>query len=124
MPRYPHRNGLALPIQELGYQVVLPERRQTSQHHLYFPRRLYDQTPVRHLFRNLVDHVVTMENEPHRELHYRFTGSVLPRRELMVDVMDEYLALHGVIDFVSEKRTSQTYQLSAEQYQNIVERSA
>lgn len=124
MSRYPTSQGLAIPIQQLGYEVVLPERRQTSQHHLYFPRRLYDQTPVRHLFRNLVDHVQTMDNQPHRELHYRYTGPVLPRRELMIDVMDEYVALHGVLDFVSEKRTSQTYQLSEEQYQNIIERSA
>lgn len=123
MSRYPRRDGLAIPIQELGYEVVLPERRKTSQHHLYFERRLYDQTPIRHLFRNLVTHVQTMENLPHQELHYRFTGPVMPREGLMIDVLDEYVALNGVLDFVSEKRTSQTYQLMPEQWQEIRSRA-
>lgn len=119
MSRYPTSQGLAIPIQQLGYEVVLPERRITSQHHLYFPRRLYDQTPIRHLFRNLVDHVQTMNNAEHIDLHYRFTGPVMPKEGLMIDVLDEYVALNGVLDFVSEKRTNSIYQLMPEQWQEI-----
>lgn len=122
MSRYPTSQGLAIPIQQLGYEVVLPERRQTSQHHLYFPRVSYSQTAIGHLFRNLVDHVDTMANEPHRELHYRFTGPVKPREGLMIDVMDEYVALNGVLNFVSEKKTSTTYQLYPDRWEEIKSR--
>lgn len=123
MSRYPTLQGLAIPIQQLGYEVVLPERRQTSQHHLYFPRVSYSQTPISHLFRNLVDHVDTMANQAHMDLHYRYTGPVKPREGLMLDVLDEYVALNGVLNFVSEKRTNSIYQLSLEQYEQIKNRN-
>lgn len=123
MPRYPHRNGLALPIQELGFEVVPHERRLTSQHHLYFPRRAYSQSPIKHLFRNLVDHVQTMANQPHMDLHHRYTGPVIPREGLMIDVMDEYVALNGVLNCVSEKRTNSVYQLIPEQWEEIKSRA-
>jgi hypothetical protein len=119
MPRYPRTDGLALPVTELGYEVVLPERRMTSQHHLYFPRAAYHNLPIRHQFRNLVDHVQTMRNPDHDDLHRRFTGPPVPHTELMVEVLDEYLALNGVINCVREKRTSDVYQILPHQWEQI-----
>lgn len=119
MSRYPRNLGLALPVQELGYEVVSPERHKTSQHHLYYPKRSYYNIPIRHQFRNLVSHVQTMWNEEHDDLHRRFTAPPIPRTELMIDVLDEYLALNGVIHCVREKRTSAVYEIQAEQWQLI-----
>lgn len=119
MSRWPRQAGLALPIQEIGFEVVQPERRLTSQHHLYFPRANYHNIPIRHQFRNLVDHVQTMENSAHSELHRRFTGPPVPRTELMIDVLDEYLALNGVINCVREKKTNDIYQIQPEHWQVI-----
>jgi hypothetical protein len=66
MQRYPRQSpGLAKPITEIGYEIVPHERGKTSQHHLYYNRASYQNIPIRHQFRNLVDHVVTMENGAH-----------------------------------------------------------
>ena len=40
----------------------------------------------------------------------------MPHVGLMVDVLDEYLALHGVIDLVREKATNETREMSAAQW--------
>jgi len=117
--RFPLSQGLAVPITELGYEIVPRQRGATSQHHMYFNRASYHNIPIRHQFRNLVDHVVTMENGAHQELHYRFTPPVIPRTELMIDVLDEYLALNGVINCVHEKRTNDTYQIPPERWEVI-----
>jgi hypothetical protein len=119
MRRYPLSQGLAIPVTELGYEIVPQQRGETTNHHLYYVRALYNNVPVRHQFRSLVDHVVTMENTQHQELHERYRSPVVPRRELMIDVLDEYLALNGVINCVYEKRTNQTYQITAEQWARI-----
>lgn len=121
MPRYPRIQGLALPIQEIGYEVVERERRITNQHHLYWPHSYYHNIPIRHQFRNLVDHVQTMRIPDHDDLHRRFTGPPVPRTELMIDVLDEYIALNGVINCVREKRTSDVYQIEPNQWQVIRE---
>jgi predicted protein tyrosine phosphatase len=117
--RYPRRNNLALPISEIGYEVVSHRRGETQNHHLYWNRASYSNIPIHHQFRNLVDHVVVMKNSDHSELHYRFTPPVIPRTELMIDVLDEYLALNGVINCVREKKTNETYQIQPDQWQQI-----
>jgi hypothetical protein len=119
MGRYPRFSGLALPVTELGYEIVPHERGLTSQHHLYYNRASYQNIPIRHQFRNLVDHVVTMQIPQHNELHYRFNPPVIPRTELMIDVLDEYLALNGVINCVYEKKTNETFQIPPERWEVI-----
>ena len=119
MSRYPSRNGIALPIQEIGFEIVPQQRGITSNHHYYFNRASYHFIPIRHQFRNLVDHVISMENLEHENLHYRFTPPVIPRTELMIDVLDEYLALNGVINCVREKKTNEVYEIQPEQWQII-----
>jgi predicted protein tyrosine phosphatase len=117
MSRYPRQEGLAVPVQNLGYEIVPHKRGSTTNHHLYYNRASYQGIPIRHQFRNLVDHVVTMENAPHQELHYRFTPPVIPRTELMIDVLDEYMALNGVLNCVREKKTNEIYQIQPDHWQ-------
>lgn len=119
MPRYPRQNGLALPIESIGYEIVPRKRGSTTNHHMYWNRASYFNVPIRHQFRNLIDHVVPMEIGQHAELHNRFTPPVIPRTELMIDVLDEYLALNGVINCVREKKTNEIYQIQPEHWQVI-----
>lgn len=119
MPRYPRAEGLALPVTELGYETVPYRRGFTTNHHMYWNKASYFNIPIRHQFRNLVDHLVAMEIAPHNDLHRRFTPPVIPRTELMIDVLDEYVALHGAIDCVHEKRTNEIYQIQPERWEAI-----
>lgn len=116
--RYPSRNGLALPPEELGLRVVEAQRRVTSNHHLYWPGRNY-QGPVSHLFRALVPHVVPLLIQEHEELHHEYSPPVMPKEGLMVDVIDEYVAMNGVINAVYDRRTMEHYQITAEQWARI-----
>lgn len=118
MARYPTKNGLCVPIQELGYRVVQPKRKITSNHHMYFYREEY-VLKFERVFRSLVTNVVPMLTTEHNDLHERYSHPIVPKTSLMIDVVDEYLALNGVIDLVSEKRTNQTYQITAEQWQRM-----
>jgi hypothetical protein len=86
---------------------------------MYFPRADYAGVPIRHQFRNLVSNVVTMHNDQHQELHEIYSGPVIPRLELMVDVLDEYLAINGVINCIREKKTSEVYQIQPQQWELI-----
>ena len=120
MQRYPrYESGLARPVTELGFEVVEQERGKTSNHHLYYPKRNYTQNPIRHTFRNLVDHVQTMWISEHNTLHHRYSESQIPPTELMIDVLDEYLALNGIINCVYENKTNQTRQVDAEMWERI-----
>jgi len=74
---------------------------------------------VQHLFRNLVDHVVDMSIHDHEELHQRFRGPLRPPDGLMVDVLDEYMALNGVIECVKERKTGVTYQVDQDLWSQI-----
>jgi hypothetical protein len=116
MPRYPLRNGLALPVTELGYDVVPYERRFTTNHHLYFNRANYQDKRYRQIFRGLVSHVVTMPLHQHMDLHDNFSQPVMPSDSLMVGVIDEYLHMNGAIDVARETKTNQTYQILPDQW--------
>lgn len=118
--RYPTtKAGIAVPPQELGYDVVLPERRKTSQHHLFFERRMYQDSRLHSVFRGLVSNVYTLPNTQHNELHERYSAPRVPTDTQMIDVVEEYLSLYGVIDVVREKRTHETYQIESGTWQNI-----
>lgn len=123
MSRYPSRNGIALPVQELGYEVVERQRGRTSNHHLHHTRESYQGKRHRQIFRGLVTNVQTMWIPEHVELHNRYSPPVMPSDFLMIDVVEEYLSLHGVIDVVCEQKTNEHYQVTQHQWDRIVGRN-
>jgi len=117
--RYPTtKSGLALPIQEVGFEVVQHQRRLTNRHHLQFERNNYT-SPLQRVFRGLSSRVVDMWIIDHNELHERYSAPRVPTDIAMIDCVEEYLATYGVIDVVREKRTHQTYQIESGTWQNI-----
>lgn len=117
--RWPSRSGLAVPIQELGFREVPPERGRTNNHHLYFERQKYRDIRWRSVFRNLVDHVVTMEVPEHNDLHRRFTSPKIPADTLMLEVLQDYMDEHGAIDCVREHKTHEVYQIQSGEWEFI-----
>lgn len=117
--RYPvNRQGLALPVQEVGFEVVQHQRRVTNRHHLQFERNNYI-SPLQRVFRGLSSRVVDMRIIDHNELHETYSAPRIPSEVAMIDCVEEYLATYGVIDVVREKRTHQTYQIESGTWQNI-----
>lgn len=117
--RYPvNRQGLALPVQEVGFEVVQHQRRVTNRHHLQFERNNYT-SPLQRVFRGLSSRVVDMRIIDHNELHETYSAPRIPSEVAMIDCVEEYLATYGVIDVVREKRTHQTYQIESGTWQNI-----
>ncbi len=119
MGRYPVRDGLAVPIEEIGFETVSHQRKVTNNHHLYFDRAWYMEKRYRQVFRGLLPHVQTMNIEEHNVLHDRYSGPPMPRDALMIEVVDEYLFMNGVIDVVRESKTCETYQIEPSQWQSI-----
>lgn len=117
--RYPvNKQGIALPIQEVGFEVVQHQRRLTNRHHLQYERNNYT-SPLHRVFRGLSSRVVDMWIIDHNELHERYSAPRIPSEVAMIDVVEEYLSLYGVIDVVREKRTHETYQIESGTWQNI-----
>lgn len=117
--RYPvNKQGIALPIQEVGFEVVQHQRRLTNRHHLQYERNNYT-SPLQRVFRGLSSRVVDMWIADHNELHERYSAPRVPTDIQMIDVVEEYLSLYGVIDVVREKRTHETYQIESGTWQNI-----
>lgn len=71
------------------------------------------------MFRGLSSRVVDMWIIDHNELHERYSAPRVPTDIQMIDVVEEYLSLYGVIDVVREKRTHETYQIESGTWQNI-----
>jgi len=117
--RWPVRNGLAIPTAELGFEEVPHQRRLTTNHHNYWSRAQYQDKRYKQVFRGLLPHLTTLPIEVHEQLHEKYSPPIMPRDSLMIDVIDEYLSLNGVIDVVYEKKTNQTYQIETEQWQSL-----
>lgn len=117
--RYPvNRQGLALPVQEVGFEVVQHQRRVTNRHHLQYEKGMYT-SPLQRVFRGLASRVVDMRIIDHNELHETYSAPRIPSEVAMIDCVEEYLATYGVIDVVREKRTHQTYQIESGTWHNI-----
>lgn len=115
--RYPtSKSGLALPPNELGFEIVPHKRRETTNHHNQWERKAYAGTRYRQIFRNLVSNVYTLSLHDHEELHEIYSPPVMPKDIQMIDVVEEYLATYGVIDLVREKRTQDIYQVTSDQW--------
>ena len=118
--KYPTRNGLIISPYELGYAEPTEtdiDSRLTTNHHGYFTKKMYGRTAIRHTFRNLVDHVSPLVKEEHQELHDKYTPPQMPHLGLMVDVLDEYMALNGVINLVREKATNEIREMTESQWE-------
>ena len=116
--RYPSKDGLAVHPEQLGLRVVPFERRLTNNYHRYWPKSNY-QGFVTHIFRGLVTNVHTMLIEEHDQLHRDFSAPQMPKEGLMIDCVDEYLALNGIIEVVKDRVTAEHYQITAEQWARI-----
>jgi len=118
--RYPTRGGLIIPPAEIGLHAPTPEdlgvRRLTSNHHAYFQKAQYHDIRFRAVFRNLVTNVYPLFVPDHARLHEEFDPPKRPKDELMVDVIEEYLSLHGVVECIREKRTREVYQIQPEEW--------
>lgn len=122
--RYPvTRSGLAVPVQELGYDVVPHQRHRTNRHYMQWTKLEYAGTPVHRIFRGLADRVVDMRLEDHSDLHQTYSPPRMPSETAMIDCVEEYLSIHGVIDVVYESRTHETYQVEPSRWDLIVGRA-
>jgi hypothetical protein len=121
--RYPTRNGLIIPPSELGFSVPSPEalerRGAVTTHHGYYERARYIDVRFRCVFRNLVSNTYNLLAEEHTALHEDFDAPKRPKDVLMIDVLDDYMALHGVIECIREKKTRTTYQIQPEEWRHI-----
>lgn len=117
--RWPSRNGLAIPVEELGYTIVPHEKGRTTNHHENWPKRNFQEIRYKQVFRNLVSQVVTLPIEQHQNLHDDYNPPIMPKDTQMIEVVDEYLATYGVINCVREAKTNQVYQIQPEQWQLI-----
>lgn len=58
-------------------------------------------------------------NTGHDTLHDRYAPPNKPKSTIMIDVVEEYLSLNGVINVVHERDTSNTYQVNQERWERI-----
>ena len=119
MQRYPTHRGLALPVTELGYEVVSESAKRTQGHHLYFEREWYSAKRYRHMFRNLVGHVVRMRPVDHQELHNRYGPPAMPTDSFMIDYLDEHILENGLIVCHKERKLRETYQVMPQEWQGV-----
>lgn len=121
--RWPTRSGLIIAPAELGFTVPTPEqlatRRATTVHHGWWERERYLGLRHRTVFRNLVDHAFPLLAPEHVRLHEDFDAPRRPKDVLMIDVLDDYMALHGVIECIREKQTRSTYLIQPEDWAGI-----
>lgn len=125
---YPTRSGLIIPVYEIGFTLPTEEqlarRCTTTNHHGYFPGRDYETT-WRRVFRNLTVNMYPMLAKEHNmasgNLHDRFDPPKMPRDGMMIEVVDEILVANGIIECVHSRDTSQTYQVTPEQWASYKE---
>ena len=122
MQRYPTNEfGLALPVEELGYEVMPETARRTQGHHFYFEREWYANNRVRSVFRNLVGHVVRMKPAQHEDLHNRFGPPLMLRDYEMRDYLDAAIAERGLLEVHKERKLRETYKIMAPEWEQIRE---
>lgn len=123
----PTRNGLVIPPYELGYTVPtdaqINQRGVVTNHHGYYPRRLYICSQIDRIFRNLTPNVYPMLGTEHNigrdNYHSRFEPPKKPKDTLMIDVIEEHLATHGTIECVRENKTNEVYEIPLESWEMV-----
>lgn len=122
MQRYPtNEAGLALPITELGFEVMSEESRRTQGHHLYFEREWYATPRFRQVFRNLIGHVVRMKPVEHQDLHDRFGPPLMLRDYQMIGYLDDWIEEEGLLVCHKERKLRETYQILPQEWEQIRE---
>ena len=118
--RYPtFSDGRIVPVTDLGYDIVPFERKYTNRHHYWYNKSEYQDKRYKQVFRGLLSHVAVMPLIQHNDLHDNFTQPRMPSDIAMLDVIEEYLSMYGVIDVVRETRTCETYQILPDQWNSI-----
>lgn len=120
--RWPvNERGVAKSVTEVGLEIVEFKRGETSNHHLEYPKRNFgfENKRWRGVFRNLLPLVETLRVPDHIYTHDRFAPPKMPTDIVMIDYIEEYLDVNGVIECVYEKRTNQSYQIGSDTWQNI-----
>ncbi len=120
MSRYPtDKRGIAISPLELGYTPVEHKRGVTSNHHHQYEKRRYQATRIHQLFRGLIINVTPLYISEHNELHREYEAPRVPDIITMQDVLEEYIAINGVLDIVREHQTNQTYQVTTDQWELV-----
>lgn len=121
--RYPTRSGLIVSPYELGCSVPTPEqlstRRAVTIHHGYWERDRYTGLRHRAVFRSLVTNTFPLLALQHVELHEDFDAPRRPKDALMIDVLDEFISINGVIECIREKQTRSTYLIQPDDWAGI-----
>jgi hypothetical protein len=55
----------------------------------------------------------------HNNLHESFDAPTVPSDIIMQDVLEEYIAINGVLNVVREHKTNETYQISPTEWGRI-----
>ncbi len=125
MERYPtHRNGLAVNAYEIGYRQPSPAelcvRGLVNIHHTYWPHSVYNETFISRTFKNAAANTIPMYATEHNKgrdtLHTRFKPPRIPSLGIMVDFLEEQLDIHGYIDCIDQKKTSEHYLVTKAQF--------
>ena len=126
--RYPtSKSGLIISPYELGYTIPtvndLDTKKRVTNHHGYYEKAWYQEKRYRQVFRSLIQHVYPMlaieHNSGRGTLHEKYTAPVMPSDRIIIDVVDEYLALNGVITCVKESKTHEQYNIQRQNWDNI-----
>jgi len=115
---YPTRNGLIISPYELDFTKPTGER--TNIHHGYFPWAKLNDHFISRTFGSLITNTFEMLPEEHNigrfTLHSDYSPPKLPNFSKMVEVVDEYLDLHGQVDCIKHNSTRELYIITAERW--------
>lgn len=130
MGKYPSHDGLAIHPYELGFNEPTLEQIQTSRrveyHHVYHYAGWYDPESDgygawRQVFRNLLPNVVPLLIEEHNgvpgALHNRYKPPHMPSDRLMIDVIEDQLAINGLIAQHNSRRSQPPRLITPDQWQ-------
>jgi hypothetical protein len=121
--RYPSRDGIIVSPYELGLTVPTPEHRKlrnnVNVHHGWYERRMYQDTQFRSVFRNLIVHTFPLLIIEHHELHGDFDPPKRPEDSRMIEILDDYMAVNGVITVIRESCTRDTQDISIDRWHSI-----
>lgn len=121
--KYPTRNGRIVSPYELGLTRPTPEqtavRGLTNIHHGAFNRDTYMATPIRRIFRGLINNTFLTIVTEHHDLHEDFDAPKVPEDAQMIEQIEEHLYANDVITCRYEKHTKDTYTKTYDEWQCI-----
>jgi len=136
MNRHPSSQGLAVISYELGYAQPTPEQLHVpdlvQMHHRYHSRAWYQPESDgygawRQVFRNLEAHIDPLFTTDHNRgfrgsIHDRYAPPRMPKDAQMIEVVEEELAIHGVIFIHNFRRSEPPRIMPAYQWKTITKR--